>query len=223
MFRFFIVTLTIYMLLTSICSADMDSILYCNKYNDEYKQIQYFAKVSVSIDDYDITSGDSEYLKLKVEKNKIDHIGETDKKIKDHFFDEFQKLVKGNLPYYDVDAGREQRVTEFLQKNKFDTDTIDEFRAYEIARMKSLYGKNPAALYCNIRISRKEFPVLYVIKTNLIATDRLENYDIGGLQQDSIGYSSPKYIVGEINKVITDHLSKISSLLKKIKSCKTKE
>ncbi len=86
MFRFFIVTLTIYMLLTSICSADMDSILYCNKYNDEYKQIQYFAKVSVSIDDYDITSGDSEYLKLKVEKNKIDHIGETDKKIKDHFF-----------------------------------------------------------------------------------------------------------------------------------------
>lgn len=223
MFRFFIVTLTIYMLLTSICSADMDSILYCNKYNDEYKQIQYFAKVSVSIDDYDITSGDSEYLKLKVEKNKIDHIGETDKKIKDHFFDEFQKLVKGTLPYYDVDAGREQRVTEFLQKNKFDTDTIDEFRAYEIARMKSLYGKNPAALYCNIRISRKEFPVLYVIKTNLIATDRLENYDIGGLQQDSIGYSSPKYIVGEINKVITDHLSKISSLLKKIKSCKTKE
>ena len=127
------------------------------------------------------------------------------------------------MPYYDVDAGREQRVTEFLQKNKFDTDTIDEFRAYEIARMKSLYGKNPAALYCNIRISRKEFPVLYVIKTNLIATDRLENYDIGGLQQDSIGYSSPKYIVGEINKVITDHLSKISSLLKKIKSCKTKE
>jgi len=219
MLKILSVAILIFTMFTATGHAkDIDEILYCNKYYNQYRQIAYWARVIVSIEDFDTDTGAAEYLKLKFKKDKTDYFGKVSKDIKDFYHKEFQRIIKGSLPYHDVNTGYEQRLSEYLKKNG-NLDVIDGFQAYEQARMRSLFGKNPAAVYCNIRISRTDFPVLYVIKTSVVANEELTDYGVSKISKESIGYSSPEFIAGELKKMMTEHLIELSEVMKKIRAC----
>jgi hypothetical protein len=191
-----------------------DKFIYSSDAFDKYRSIKYWARVSISIVDYKYNSGDAEFLKLSF----TDPYNKSSKfpaiPILNHFNNEFIRLIKGGLPIIDTDKGREERIKSFLQKKK-DFD-FDEYTAYEEARRESIFGKNPGAIYCIIRISRREFPVLYEISTNIIANKDLSNYG-SLLSEKDIGFSTPEHIEGELKRVITEHLEKLSVEMNKIK------
>lgn len=203
---------------TSSAFADVYDLLYCGEYSAQYREMEYWARVSISITDYEYGSGDAKALKLVTG---TDLKVKTNKEITDHFMKEYERLVKGRIPYHDVTAGTENRIAEFHRKNpNSGSDLYERFKAYDEARIRSLYGNKPAALYCNIRISRAEFPVLYEIETNVVASEDLINVNSGTLFHQNIGYSAPPYISGELKKKITEHLTKVNEKLKRIQSCK---
>lgn len=200
--------------------ASLDDVLYCGKYNDRYREIRYWARAVVSIDDYDSGSGDALALKLVDGRGSLG-MYEQNGEIVDHFQREFQRVIKGRLPLHDVNLGADMRLSEFMKKNT-GSDAFEMFQAYEEARMRSLYGKNPAAIYCNIAVSRTDFPVLYEIKTTIVASDDLINYGTSEVKEESIGYSAPAYIKGELKRKITEHLEKIAEKMGKIRACNKK-
>ena len=200
----------------------MDDFLYSPEFYDEYRQIKYWANISIFIGDYNYKSGDAQYLNLSQPDAEKSHREMPSKSIVDHFNQEFNRVMKGDLPFYDTVTGKKDRLDDFFKKKKkVDVDDIDEFKAHEEARRNSKYGKNPGAVYCIISISRREFPVLYEIKTSIVARKDLVNR--GGIEERNLGFSTPEHIDGELKRAITEHLEKLSRELNKIRKASQKQ
>lgn len=191
---------------------------YCHDSFDKYRQIKYWAKNHVSVSDYNYNSGDSSYLDLTYKIPEQRFSEETNKIIVAHFNKEFERLIKGNLLFHNTDEGRDERFSELYKKYGNNDNFFEILQAQEEARRTSLYGPNPGAVYCLIRIERRDFPVLYEMECSIIANKDLINR--GGLEEKKLGYSSPELIVGELKNSITTQLEKLSNTLKIIRNCK---
>lgn len=213
---FVVVVLNFFLFLGTGFAQDQE--FYCYERFDKYRQIKYWAKVHVSINDYNYNSGDSSYLDLTYKVPDTRSREETNKIIVAHLNKEFERIIKGNLPFHNTDEGRDEWISELVNKYVKNNNFFDILRAQEEARRNSLYGPNPGALYCLIRIERHDFPVLYEMECSIIANKDLINRN--GLEEKKLGYSSPELIVGELNNSITMQLEKLNTTLKRIRNCK---
>jgi len=212
-----IIVSLILFLLTIQVHAQTDDF-YCYDSYDEYRQIKYWAKRHISVSDYSYKSGDSNYLNLTYRDNKKKKFGEeTSKELIEHFNKEFDRLIKNSLPYHDTDAGRNKRFKELYKKYGEQDNFLDILQAQEEARRNSLYGTNPGAIFCLIKIERREFPVLYEMNCSIVANKELWNR--GGLEENKIGFSTPEHILGELKHSITQELAKLRSTMRRINSC----
>jgi len=84
--------IVLFILLSSFPVYSSDNSFYCYDLYDEYREIKYWAKRSVSISDYNFNSGDSIYLGLSYKDDKK-HVENTNKEIIDHFNIEFERLI----------------------------------------------------------------------------------------------------------------------------------
>ena len=192
---------------------------YASKYYDSYRQIRYWAFFALSISDYDYGSGDAKYLGLVGENSQRSPLGGPSTPLREHFGKEFSRVLKGDLPYFDTTEGQDQRFSELFLKYGKQSDFFNLVQAQESARRNALYGPKPAAVYCIILISRREFPVLYEIKISIVTNEVLSNYN--GLEEKGIGFSTPEYIAGELQQAITTHLSALAESLKKVRNAKS--
>jgi hypothetical protein len=208
----------------SFSSSAVSWDYHCGKYFDKYRQLRYWASIAVSVNDYKYGSGDVEALELVIKPSKKNPPTPTRNPVKpitDHFTSEFNRLLKGNLPFHDVDAGKIQRVSKMLEKVKDDPDIFDKIEASEEARRNALYGPNPGAIYCNIAISRNDFPVLYEIVCTVVANKDLRGYG-SSLKSQHLGFSTPEHIQEELIRAITARLEDLRNEMEKIKKCPSK-
>lgn len=192
---------------------------YCLGSFDEYRKIKYWAARSVSIGDYKCQSGDARYLKLTVDNIEAKK-EEPIKEILDHFNKEFLRVLKGSLPCHDVHEGRDKRFKEAYDKHGRSDNFFEIWQAQEEARRKSLYGPDPGAVYCLIAVNRREFPVLYEMKTSVVANKALRNYE--NSQEKDIGFSTPELIIGELKQTMTSQLEELADHLKRMRNCPKK-
>ncbi|NPV03471.1 MAG: hypothetical protein HPY67_01900 [Syntrophaceae bacterium] len=194
---------------------------YCFDSFDKYRQIRYWAVAHVSVNDYNYGSGDAKYLELTYKSNDSQSIEEsTAQPIITHFRKEFDRLIKGKLPFHDNDVGRDKRFFDFFKKHGGKEDFIEKWQAHEEARRRSLYGTNPGSVYCLIHISRREFPILYEMKCSIVANNDLSNR--GGIEEKNLGYSSPEHIEGELKRAITEQLERLKEKMEVIRKCPKK-
>ena len=195
--------------------------IYASDYFDKYRQIQYWGAVVVSINDYNYGSEDTQFLKLTHrDANKKYPSYTTSKSIVEHFNQEFNRLIKHNLPFHDTREGIRERIDEFINKKKdAAVDNLDEFDAQEEARRNALYGKHPGGVFCVISVSRTEFPILYEIETTIVANIEIRNSSTGE-REKNLGFSTPDHIEEELKRAITDHLEKLSQTMEKIRQAK---
>jgi hypothetical protein len=200
-------------------ASDLIESYLCSPYVDPYRNIAYWARATLSVDNYDLDTKDAELLKLKVHKNKNDFLGGPNKNLNDHFKKEFARLVQGKLPVA-KEEDTEKVISEYRKATGKDNWDYSEFDAYEQSKRRALYGANPGAIYITISISRSEFPVLYEIKTNVSTDEDLRSYDRGDfVSQKNLGYSSPQYIEAELKRMITLQLTKVANAFKIMRSC----
>jgi hypothetical protein len=193
--------------------------IYCFGSYDEYRQMKYWATRSVSLNDYKFQSGDARYLKLTVHNAEAKR-DEPIKELVDHFNKEFLRILKGNLPFHDVEEGRNKRFKEAWDKHGQSDKFFEIWQAQEEARRKSLYGPDPGAVYCLIAVNRREFPVLYEMKTSVVANKALRNYE--NFQEKDIGFSTPDLIIGELKQTMTSQLEELADHLKRMRNCPKK-
>jgi hypothetical protein len=119
--------------------------------------------------------------------------------------------------------GREERMSDFWKKKgKVDIDDMDEFQAQEEDRRNSPYGKHPGAVYCLIKISRREFPILYEIVSRIVVNKDLRNAG-GEIEEYNLGFSTPEHIEGGLKQAITEHIEKLGNQLTKIRNASQKQ
>lgn len=191
---------------------------YCFDSYDEYREMRYWAKASLTIYDYQSKSGDVVFLNLIDPKNSKSLMYAPNEKLQKHFNNAFASYVKGKLPFHNTDEGRDERFAELYKKYGKDDDFFDMLQAYEEARRESEYGSNPASLYCSIKVKRRDLPVLFEIKCNITTNMNLTNYN--GLKEVDIGYSTAEHIEGTIKRMLTEHLKSLGDRLSSINSCK---
>ena len=192
--------------------------IYCYEPYDKYRNIKYWGRTQIILKNFNHKSGDAETLGLTGEK--INYVRYPSKQIHQHFKKEFERLIKNKLPYHNVDEGRSERASEYLKKNKFTRSTLDELDALEEARRNSLYGPNPGQLYCDIKINRTEFPVLYIIECSIQADTGFFKHQSSSLKKSKLGFSTPEHIEKQIIRDITFLLEKITAKKKVMDSCK---
>jgi hypothetical protein len=215
------------LLLSLLCTTSGQVTMhdpYCWDAFDEFREIQYWAKRHVSVGNYNSGSGDAEYLKLCSKDPDPNSILDTitHKGIVDYFNSEFKRLFMETLPFHDAEKGEIERMMKMLETQHGQKDDFLEiFDAIEEARRNALYGPNPGAVSCEIGISRREFPVLYEMKTTL--TTKKDPSMLGGmLEEKKLGYSTPEYIVAELKRSITQQLEALQKTLKIINDCDNK-
>lgn len=215
-----IVSIILSLVLSFCSSLAFAQAHYCWDAYDKYRQIRYWAVAHVSVDDFKYDSGDAKYLKLTYKDGDSSILDRTSQPIITHFRKEFDRLIKGKLPFHDDDTGYKARMSDFYKKRGSKENFMEKWQASEEARRKALYGTNPGALYCLIKISRREFPVLYEIKSNIVASNDLANYK--GLEVSDIGYSTPEHIEDELKRAITEQLESLKGKIDVIRKCPKK-
>jgi hypothetical protein len=120
------------------------------------------------------------------------------------------------LPFYELNKDRDKREEQFRHDNpEFDyaknrnldiVRAFEAFEAAELARRNALYGGRAGAVYCNVRIKRRAFPVLYEILCSLSAQENLSY--ARWAESGDIGFSTPEHIDKEIKQAITRMLEK---------------
>jgi hypothetical protein len=183
---------------------EFDRRWYTSDLYDKFREVTYWGKAHLGISDYDYRSGDAEALKLTVKKDKYISAPRSDLLV--HFVTEFTRIFN-DLPFRDVDAGSDERFQKFLRENPSEHDGVEKFFAAEEARRKALYGGRAGAVYCNIQIKRRLFPVLYEIGCSMNADDQLRYSQ--AQEKKTIGYSTPEFIDKEIKNAVIDLLKKL--------------
>jgi hypothetical protein len=207
-------------------SEKADKVLYGSDIYDDYRKITYWAGVYLSIGNYHYNDGDVEDLKLVV-KDKTKRFGRDNPRddIKQHLMHEFKRLFVDDfkLPFHDDQIGYEERFKKFFSENrgligKSGSDFHEKWVATEVARRRALYGGHPGSISCNIKVKRRDFPVLYEIRCSISAKESLEHspwYE--RVEGEDLGFSSPEHIVGELKTAITEMLKAKSLEFFKIK------
>ncbi len=185
---------------------------YCDDYYQEYRDIKYWADKRIDIRDQNYGSGDALSLKL-VSKGK--YSTKPSKEIVDHFNNEFNRLIKGDLPFHNAKDEAFHRSFNAVGRGNM---SLDEFYSRERARRRSLYGSNPAVLYCEIKIKNSKFPILYYIECQISTDEDLHPYGCK-MEMEDMGFSTPEYIEGELKTAITEQLEKLAGTMKKINEC----
>jgi hypothetical protein len=191
---------------------------YCYPTYNNFRELRYWARADMSVSDYHYGAGDSLSLQLTVKTSDRYLLEDTAKPLKDHFRQEFLRLLKYGLPFHDTDIDADKRHQEFFRKHSKEDDIGEKYLAYEQARRRSLYGPNPGAVYCRIRIKRTDFPILYEIDCKVVANEDLGAYSL--LEEKDLGFSSRDYIEGELKIAMTEQLTKLSETMRRIRACK---
>lgn len=189
---------------------------YCMEFYDEYREIGYWAKKVIFARDYEYGSGDANYLNISHDVPD-EFMDETDKGLVTHFNRMFQDHLQSNIPFHDTEAGRDDRWRKAYRDYGSNDQFHEMFQAGEEARRNALYGPNPSAIYCHIRIERREFPVLYEMECTAVANAQLRN--VGGIKENKLGYSTPEYIMGELKSSIAEQLQSLARTLEAIRNC----
>ncbi|WP_281761333.1 hypothetical protein [Pseudodesulfovibrio nedwellii] len=211
----YIFTICVLASLIPASSIASDYNQYCSKYYNKYRDIRYWAKVNISVSDFYYNSGAIKSLKLGSKSSVgVYHVADN---LKKYYFHEFERLIKKDLPYHDTTKGYNKRFNKIYSKYKNDKNFFDKLDAYEIAWRESKFGTNPAALYCSIKISRTEFPILLLIQTNIVTNDTLTNYWTEA--EEDLEYSDPEFVNDTIKKILTKQLTSWQRKLKQMNSC----
>jgi hypothetical protein len=143
------------------------------------------------------------------------------KTIMDHYIKEFNRLLKGTMPFYNSDEGASERFGEALRKSKTIDQALSEYNSQEESRRKALYGDGPGLLKCRIRVKRHQFPVLFEIKIHISADKYLRHNQPSLLTVEDVGYGTPENIEAEIKKAITAQLQLLSENSGYVRNCST--
>lgn len=193
-----------------------DQDIYCWELYNKYREIDYWAKRVIFVRDYQYGSGDASYLNL-VHDVPDELMDEVDKRIVDYFGQEFRNHILRNIPFHDAEEGRDDRWDTAWNKYGDNEHFYEMFEAEEEARRNALYGSNPGAVYCHIRIERRQFPVLYEMECTIVANAQLVNR--GGITKEKLGFSTPEHIIGELMNSISEQLQSLGKWLEVIKNC----
>ncbi len=193
-----------------------DQEVYCMDFYDEYRNINYWAKKVIFARDYQYNSGDANYLNVThdVPDKFMDEI---DTELVTHFDQEFQNLLQGSIPFHDAEQGHDERWNQAIREYGVSDNLFEMFEAQEEARRNALYGPNPGAAYCHIRIERRDFPVLYEMECTVVANAQLRNR--GGINEQKLGYSTPEHIIGELKNSVSEQLQSLGRRLEVIQNC----
>ena len=207
----------------------IDRSKYGSKYHDKYREISYWGIAQVTVRDYRYGAGDAERLKL-LAKDTTDKYGRliVAAEIREHFLKEFRRLF-GDLPFNNLETGRSERWDKFYEENRKLTEAPgmefhERWEAAEQARRSALYSGRAGAIYCNIKLKRREFPIVYTIACVISAEDDLHPYFLDSSEGGAdMGFSSPEYVAGEIKRALTEMLKGKSVELAKIRKYRTQE
>ena len=196
------------------------------EYADRFRKIEYWGKLSLYIDDYSFESGDVAFLKLAYPKDDQPFSPKIPSKaLRLHFEKEVKRLFsKVDLPVHDTFKGHGERFDDWLMKQYSSgnrTINTGKFEALEEARRNALTGmSNPGAIYCNIKVKRRDFPILYEIRAyiyshckGLFIAKKTTMFEV---ESKDLGYSTPEYIEGELKKAITEQLKEVSKNMEEI-------
>lgn len=191
-----------------------DRFRYGSQIYDDYRKLTYWAIVRLSIGDYHYRSGDAEYLNLLSKEKTVSGQQRPREDIQEHFMREFKRLFS-DLSYHDVESGREERFAKFFREHGNDRDFANKWSAYEEARRTALYGGRGGAIYCDVKVKRRDFPVLYELRCDISAEKNLK-YTRWNESRD-IGFGSPGRIGGAIKAALTRMLEIKSLEMAKIR------
>lgn len=197
-----------------------DNKIYCDKYYDSYRDIAYWATPFLSIINFHHNSGDAEWLGLRipVPGRRGKFLGNPNDNLSKHYRAEFVRLVKGNLTFHDTKQYLERKRREFIIKHIDDDNFTDKLRGLQESLIRATWGPNPGVVGCWIKVKRREFPVIYLIKCQINANKSLWWYPEGLVFKD-MGFGLPDTIEQEMKVSLTEILTKVRDRLQKIRKC----
>jgi len=204
----------------------LERIRWGSDFYKEYREIKYWGIARLFVGDFESGAGDAEHLKLVVKETQSKFpraVPSSD--LRQHFMAEFKRLF-GDIPFNDLGRGEDQRFQKFRETNR---DLLEEnpaafrerWQAEEEAYRRSLYVGRAGALYCDVEVHRRTFPVLYLMSCNVSAQDDLfhlafrlsPDWDTAKV----MGFGSPDNIAGIIKRSLTELLTQKSAELGKIR------
>lgn len=222
--------------LSSAHSSD-DCMFYSGPLYDKYKDMQYWGRVQLDIEDFDNDRKDIDnryqfvqtlkLITLNRDKKNVFFLTSTDFNsspvLQKHLLSEFKRLLQGKLPYHDWDAGFDERYKKAQAGVKErSNDFMDKFMIDEEARRNALYGTNPGGLFCSVRVQRDDTPVLFFVRCKIVANNDLSYIYEDSLQEEDIGFSSPTFIEKQLVTVLTEQMERLSGKFMKVKNCPKK-
>jgi len=201
-----------------------DSNIHCSDMYDEFRKIKYWGAAKIYLHDMHYENHDAEHLKLlAIDDNKRINYLTPKKSIVHHFNNEFNRTVKGTLPFHDTTEGSSDRfsasVQDAIKTKKDGKSSLQEFEAREEARRNALYGPHPGGVACDIRIQRHDFPVLYIIECYIDASKDLRLYSSSLLKEKDLGFSTPEHVEDELKRAITSQLELLGKKLEMMRNC----
>jgi len=192
---------------------------YCLRHNSKVQNIDYWARVHLSIDDFDYGSGDTEFLGLGA-KTKGFSVGlEVDPDIYNEFFSYVKLTLIKDQPFHDGKKGYEKRFAEFHKANKKgDPKFYKKWRKLETLRAQKLFGKIPGQIYCNVAIKGREFPILYHTACSLSAEEMMRYDQL--LEVKNLDYSDKDSLKKKLVNDLKSYVAKLVKIREQINECK---
>jgi len=191
---------------------ELERMIYGSDTYEQHREITYWGIAHLTISDYHHRSGDVEYLKLVVkDESSVLPSDRPRRDIEEHFFKEVKRFF-GDLPFHDVKKGWDERLEKFRQNQGKD---VEMFEAAEEVRRRDKYGGRAGALYCQVRVKGRYFPVLYDIRCSISAESNLRY--VSWDESNNLDFSSPEHIGGKLKTAITEMLKDRSSWFAKIR------
>lgn len=205
---------------------------YCDLYRvkDGYSDIKYWGKKTLKVEDVrsgSLSQSDAKYLDLIIKEKSTKYGYKENEAITVHFESEFDRIIKGDLPFFDVTKGSIKRLTK-LRKEYRDEDYVTLWEVSENARRIALYGEGAAGLACKVEVQGRETPVLFSTRCLVYANSDFTSFTSGLnfywgadwlMNYKVLGHASSESITGEINKSISSILNLINKELKELAKC----
>jgi hypothetical protein len=195
---------------TGNCSDKYDYLCQVKAYQ-EYKRIEYWGSLFLSVVDYSFHSDDAITLGLATKINKISE--KPNAILLEHFRSEFFRLLKGKLPFYDIHH------MAFFSECYKKTNDYNKTKACIESNVRAKFGPNPGSMGIWIKVKRTEFPILYEITCKLSKSKMLAWRDFECITERDLGFGDPDTIIDELKVAITEILKKVSKTYWHIHSC----
>ncbi len=192
---------------------------YCWRDNSRVQNIDYWAKVQLSINDFDYKSGDTEFLGLGTKKKGFSVGLEVDPDIYKEFFSYVKQALIQEKPFHDGTEGYDARFAKFHKTNKKnDPNFHKKWRSQESIRAKKLFGKYPGQVYCNVRVKGREFPIMYHTACSLSAEEPMR-YD-RLLEVKNLDNSDRESLEKKLVNDLKSYVDKLVKIREQINECK---